>query len=64
MGKVVTTKYPSTNRLYVPKAIQNVMELHEGNIVSWYLGTDLEVRRMLNDEVLRQELVVIHVRNK
>ena len=63
MAKLETTYVPKDFRVYIPKAIKNVMSIEPGDTIDWYFGTDIDARAILAKEHERQQVIVLHVRN-
>ena len=62
MAKLDTTYVPKTFRMYLPTALRNVMDIKAGDAIDWYFGSDIDARKLVNNEGTRQQVIVIHVR--
>jgi len=62
MAKLDSSYVPKDFRVYIPVAMRNVMNIKPGEKIDWYFGTDIDARKMVNNEGLRQQVIVIHVR--
>lgn len=62
MAKLDTSYVPKNFRIYLPTAMRNVIDIKPGDAIDWYFGTDIDARKIVNNEGTRQQVIVIHVR--